>query len=1024
MASLPLATPARATKTVRASRRAAARLALGVALRWAGVGACAGALIALAGTVCTKVDHWAVGQVLSGWGWQAVVGVPVLSGVLTGAVMSIVRWPGARRGAAVLDDALSLQSRLSTAMELSERGPNAFEELAITDAENVAARVSVRGVVRVRAGRAWLGAVPAVIAALAMWAWAPTVAIWKPAPASRRPAELPAPIAQEAKDAVHNASKALEEFADASAAKQMDALRQVEQELAKPDASHGSMMSAARAVGEAADQMERRAASQEKLQKELTDKLAHAARDDAQTSPQMQELANALKSQNAEAAARAAEELSREVDQLPAEERAKVEKQVQELAQAMEQWEKEKADTKSAASPLSNTTAQGAPAEGARGTDSNTQPEARAPGDEAKPSDPDPEPGPAAPDAGQPGKSAGAEQSPKDASQQRPPIAEPRPEDSRTTPPTDSKDQRPPVPQSSERRDKSTPPSTPPNDTKQPSQPQPSDPSAPSDAPPKGRPDGNSTPQDQPGDASKGESPPRSQPEAQPKSQPQSQPRTGPQAQPQPQQQAPPQTAPQNPPQSQPDAKPQQGEPVQDRKGEGQQGSRQPQPGETPQSKPMQDSQSGKEGTPRQGVQPEATPRPQPDGTQPKSDQPQPGPQQRPSSDPESQQSTGPRQQPAAGPLSGEPHPKPEPSSSGEQKDGTTDPAQPQQKQPGTGEKLDPAQSPESSDGSKPDQQSPESQRQIGERTQPPQGAPKQDQPPGPGTQPKPESSNEPAPKPDSQPGSAPNPQKLGPQAPSPTEQPNPSGAPQPDAPEKSGEPNKEGQPRDGQAKDDQPDLPKQLPPREVLEKLAEQLKNSGAARKQVQEMMKQSQGLRDQAQKLLEQASPEQREAMEKLARELAQNAPHEGEPNQQPPNENGPRNGPTMSDNNGSRGPSLPIRQNQAVHESPDWQTVPVDARHTNPAGAQRVISDLLNDQPRPDGAGTPVSTSSLERGIQQAAEGAESGIENQTVPQERSDLVRRVFQRYQQRVSPKPTVPVTTPPTPAQVSAPAPK
>jgi hypothetical protein len=80
---------------------------------------------------------------------------------------------------------------------------------------------------------------------------------------------------------------------------------------------------------------------------------------------------------------------------------------------------------------------------------------------------------------------------------------------------------------------------------------------------------------------------------------------------------------------------------------------------------------------------------------------------------------------------------------------------------------------------------------------------------------------------------------------------------------------------------------------------------------------------------------------------------------------------------------------------------QIVPVDARHGTADGAQRVISDVLGDRTTP--VGSPAAQGAVERAFQQAAAGAESGIENQTVPAERSELVRRVFQRYQQRVKP---------------------
>jgi hypothetical protein len=80
---------------------------------------------------------------------------------------------------------------------------------------------------------------------------------------------------------------------------------------------------------------------------------------------------------------------------------------------------------------------------------------------------------------------------------------------------------------------------------------------------------------------------------------------------------------------------------------------------------------------------------------------------------------------------------------------------------------------------------------------------------------------------------------------------------------------------------------------------------------------------------------------------------------------------------------------------------QTEPVDARgqpRTDPS--EHVIADYFNNKPGPR-TGAPGPT--LQQGVSDAAKGAERAIEQQAVPSQYSDLVRRVFKRYVERVQP---------------------
>lgn len=64
------------------------------------------------------------------------------------------------------------------------------------------------------------------------------------------------------------------------------------------------------------------------------------------------------------------------------------------------------------------------------------------------------------------------------------------------------------------------------------------------------------------------------------------------------------------------------------------------------------------------------------------------------------------------------------------------------------------------------------------------------------------------------------------------------------------------------------------------------------------------------------------------------------------------------------------------------------------------ERTIAQWYRDQQ--SGGGKSVSRESLSEGFKDAAEGVERAIEQQDVPADRSDFVRRVFRRYVDRAA----------------------
>jgi hypothetical protein len=160
------------------------------------------------------------------------------------------------------------------------------------------------------------------------------------------------------------------------------------------------------------------------------------------------------------------------------------------------------------------------------------------------------------------------------------------------------------------------------------------------------------------------------------------------------------------------------------------------------------------------------------------------------------------------------------------------------------------------------------------------------------------------------------------------------------------------------------------------LEGLREQLERMSSPTGGASEKREAADELRRQAERLLEQASPEERERMERMAREMQDR----------------------MRPSPGERG--APPRISPGSEQA--WETEAFDARAApgeGDAGPQEVIAEWFGegDVDRPEargsGAGAP---------LRQAAAGAERAIDRQAVPRARSDLVRRVFERFQRRAA----------------------
>lgn len=214
------------------------------------------------------------------------------------------------------------------------------------------------------------------------------------------------------------------------------------------------------------------------------------------------------------------------------------------------------------------------------------------------------------------------------------------------------------------------------------------------------------------------------------------------------------------------------------------------------------------------------------------------------------------------------------------------------------------------------------------------------------------------------------------------------------------GRPSPQGMPQKQPGAGDKPgELPGTLPkPGELspdaVKRLAQALKELADKPGEADRLAQSAEQMREQAQKMLRDASPEERQQIEQLARTLAKEMKDRGERHGEMP----PGLGGTPPDGAGDgreagNGPGAG-RGPRPVRESPEARPVPVDARKGVESG-DRVISEVFGPGSR--GVGEGAGAGGV---LREAARGAENAIEQQGVPREYADLVRRVFRKYLER------------------------
>lgn len=177
-------------------------------------------------------------------------------------------------------------------------------------------------------------------------------------------------------------------------------------------------------------------------------------------------------------------------------------------------------------------------------------------------------------------------------------------------------------------------------------------------------------------------------------------------------------------------------------------------------------------------------------------------------------------------------------------------------------------------------------------------------------------------------------------------------------------------QPRDSAEPGQVPDTPDE----KAIERLARQLRRLEQMDESARRRLAESRTLREQAERLLRQMSPAERQRLEDLARRWG------GDPS-------------AAGSDRPDQAPAL------------EW-TGPIQAVDARPRGEpargvrEAVISEWLTPAtPDPDAI---VRRQDVVERFREAARGAERAVEQQAVPLQHRDLVRRVFNRYTERAA----------------------
>jgi hypothetical protein len=189
------------------------------------------------------------------------------------------------------------------------------------------------------------------------------------------------------------------------------------------------------------------------------------------------------------------------------------------------------------------------------------------------------------------------------------------------------------------------------------------------------------------------------------------------------------------------------------------------------------------------------------------------------------------------------------------------------------------------------------------------------------------------------------------------------------------------------------------------MQRLERALREAAKRSDQGRQDAQRSRELREQAQKLMEQMSPEQRDRLAQAARDAMRDRARPDPSGQSSGSQDEPRTpGEARPGSSAGDGPGSRLAAEPTARPLPEAGAT-ADARGEGGGLTDRPLGEWMGGPRGPEDGGVSRQAAG---GIRQAAAGAQRAIEQQQVPAEYSDLVRRVFDRYVKRASPPPADP----------------
>ncbi|MEM1183529.1 MAG: hypothetical protein AAGI53_00860 [Planctomycetota bacterium] len=320
-------------QSLRAAQAVASRGRLARGVSAAGLALAVGGVISVAAVGASKWFGWELP-------WWLALAVP---SVVAGSLGFVTGWRRTDRliaSAAKLDEAMGWRDRVSSAIGFGEaKGP--FEAIAVSEAESLAASARPERAVEIRFGPPWSFWAGSLAVATAAFAFVPT-SIEEQGPDARE-LERREAAADQIDEAVRDVQREVqgeelfasddEENVDGASEEELAAFDEIQRALAEGE------IDADEALGQAAEAVEQKASELEAradAERDATDALSEAASGAEPEDERVQELADKLSQGDLAAARDAAREMLDQTDRLSPEERDRLAKGLEDLADALD----------------------------------------------------------------------------------------------------------------------------------------------------------------------------------------------------------------------------------------------------------------------------------------------------------------------------------------------------------------------------------------------------------------------------------------------------------------------------------------------------------------------------------------------------------------------------------------------------------------------------------------------------------------------------------------------------------------